>query len=663
MNHSLRVLGCVVALLLSLSSSVRGQAQPATLEQAEEQAFKQAAAFVGPSVVRIDTVGGLDVVGELLTSTAPTTGLIISADGFLVSSAFNFISKPTSILVLLPDGRRLPAKLIATDRLRMISLLKIDAENLPIPKVAAKSTFRVGQWSIALGRTYDSPQPAMSVGIVSAVNRMFGRAVQTDAKVSPINYGGPLVDIEGRVLGVLAPLSPEDQSEAGGVEWYDSGIGFAVPLEDIYQVLEQLKRGTDLRRGLLGVRFKTRNLFDVPEITSVSFDSPAAKVGLKRGDIIIEAGGKPVTRLGQVREASGTKLEGDSIKLVVKRGEQTLPFEVTLVGELKPYESAFLGVLPERGPIVKDAVTQETGVGVRSVYADSAAAKLGLQPRDRLLKFNGTELTTAVQLADLISRIRPGEDATLDYLQAGKTKTAAFKLGGVLNVVPAELTSSVIPAPKDKPAGDAAHKTGRFTGKLPGYESEFWAFVPSDYNAAYGYSLLVWLHPSRDAMEATIYQEWKTICERRGVILVSPKAADAKGWTPNEVEFIKDVTRHFKDKYSIDAARVAVHGFREGAVMATHVAFKFREEFRGIAMCGAPLQMAPPENEPDLRLQFHLTCGDRDPLLPVIKKVEKRLVELKFPTTLRTIKDLPAKYPSGETVEEIARWLDALDRM
>ncbi len=657
-----------MAVFLSLTSPVCGQAQPATLEQSEEQAFKQAAALVGPSVVRIDTVGGLDVVGETLTSTAPTTGLIISADGFVVSSAFNFISKPTSILVMLHDGRRLPAKLIATDRLRMISLLKVDAANLPIPKVAAKETFRVGQWSIALGRTYDSPQPAMSVGIVSAVNRMWGRAVQTDAKVSPINYGGPLIDIEGRVLGVLAPLSPEDGSESGGIEWYDSGIGFAAPLEDIYQVLERLKLGKDLRRGLLGVLFKTRNQFDVPEISGVRFDSPASKAGMKRGDIIVEAEGKPIARMGHVRDASGIKLEGDTMKLVVKRGEQTLPFEVTLVGELKPYESAFLGVLPERGPIIKDPAAKEPaikepGLGVRSVYADSAAAKLGLQPRDRLLKFNGADVTTSQQLSDIISRIRPGEEATLDYRQDGKTKTATFKLGGVLDVVPAELTSSVIPAPKDKPAGEAVVKTGRFTDKLPEYDPEFWAFVPSDYNPAYGYSLLVWLHPSRDGMEATIYQEWKTICERRGVILVGPKSADAKGWTPNEVEFIRDIAKHFKAKYSIDPARVAVHGYREGGVFGTHVAFKYREEFRGIALSAAPLRIAPPDNEPDLRLQFHLTCGERDPLLPAMKTSEKRLRELKFPTTLRTIKDLPAKYPSGEVVEEIARWLDSLDRM
>ena len=235
-----------VALVVALTCSVLVRAalaqDRAALEAAEEQAFKQAAAIVAPSIVKIDTTGGLDVVGQLLTSTAPTTGLIVASDGYVVSSAFQFISKPSNVLVTLPDGRRFPAKTIATDRLRMITLLKIAAENLPVPKAAPKTQMHVGQWSIALGRTFDSPNPAMSVGIVSALNRIWGKAIQTDAKISPTNYGGPLVDLEGRVMGVLAPLSPEGQSEASGIEWYDSGIGFAVPLEDILQVLERLKK-------------------------------------------------------------------------------------------------------------------------------------------------------------------------------------------------------------------------------------------------------------------------------------------------------------------------------------------------------------------------------------------------------------------------------------
>ena len=201
------------------------------MQQLEQRAIQAAAARVAPSVVKIETVGGLERVGNMLVNTGPTTGVIVSADGFIISSAFNFISRPSSILIGLPDGTRTPARLVATDRQRMLVLLKIDVEErLPVPEAVPESEIQVGQWAIALGRTFDAAQPNLSVGIVSGLNRIWGTAIQTDAKISPNNYGGALVDIRGRVLGILAPLSPESHEDVAGVEWYDSGIGFAVPL-------------------------------------------------------------------------------------------------------------------------------------------------------------------------------------------------------------------------------------------------------------------------------------------------------------------------------------------------------------------------------------------------------------------------------------------------
>ena len=218
---------------------------------------------MAPAVVRIETVGGLERVGQVLFGAGPTTGLVVDPAGYIISSAFNFVNKPTSILVRLPDGVRRPAKLVATDHSRMLVLLKIDVEKpLPVvPRSRPRSEMRVGQWAIAVGRTFEGQRPNMAVGILSALDRVWGKAIQTDAAVSPNNYGGPLVDIRGRVLGVLVPLSPEAADEMAGVEWYDSGIGFAIPMEQIEKVLPRLKKGEDLYPGRAGLSLKGPNLY------------------------------------------------------------------------------------------------------------------------------------------------------------------------------------------------------------------------------------------------------------------------------------------------------------------------------------------------------------------------------------------------------------------
>ncbi len=628
------------------------------LEQAEEQAFKEAAVLASPSIVRIDTVGGLDIVGRTLTSTAPTTGLIVSEDGFIVSSAFNFLSKPASVLITLPDGRRFPAKTIATDRLRMITLLKIEVSGLKVPMVSPKAGIKVGQWSIALGRTYDSALPSISVGIVSAVDRIWGKAIQTDAKISPVNYGGPLVDTEGRVMGILVPLSPQGNSESAGVEWYDSGIGFAISLEDVYAVLDRLKLGKDLRPGLSGVAIKSADLYAVqPVIDRVRYDSPADKAGFKSGDVIELVNGQPIKRLVQLFDQLKSRLEGDAIEMTVSRGEDKITERLTLVGELLPYEVAFLGVLPQRSSGVA-AAAKENGVTIRYVYSDSPAAAAGIRKGDRLVKLNGQAIEDVNNLRDQLSRFRPEAKIQLDVLRDGKSSTISATLGSVPQNIPDEIPAVVV-ANTEKVEEP---KTGRFTGKITGYEDEYWAFVPVSYSPGQSYSLLVWLHPTNTTMEATLYREWKTICEQRGIILLAPKTSTRTGWTPNHAEYVRDAVVDFQEKYNIDSSRTAVHGLATGGEFAASVAFRFPELFRGIALASTALKDAPPEHSPEFQVQFHLIYGDRDPEGGLVQRTAAGLSKLKFPVTLRKIASHRAGYPQADAVEEMARWLDALDR-
>src|SRR5262249_53384882 len=213
--------------------------------------------------VQIETAGGTEMVGAggpggpVLKGVGPTTGVIVSPDGFIITSAFNFANKPTAVFVTIPGRKeRLVAKTIATDQTRMLTLVKVEATGLPVAKAVPKKEAQIGQWAAALGRTLDpivDNPPSMSAGIISALERICGKAFQTDAKVASVNYGGPLIDIAGRVYGVLVPANPFAEGDTAGVEWYDSGIGFAIPFEDVLAVLPRLKQGKDLRKGLLGV--------------------------------------------------------------------------------------------------------------------------------------------------------------------------------------------------------------------------------------------------------------------------------------------------------------------------------------------------------------------------------------------------------------------------
>ena len=644
---------CFAVLALAFGSGA-ARAQTSTLE---EQAFQQAAALAEPSIVRIETVGGLDVVGNLLAGTGPTTGVVVSDDGYIITSSFNFIAKPASVLVTLGDGRRFPAEIVASDRSKKLTLLKVEYTGLtPIAPVPSAEV-RVGQWAIALGRTYDANFPSISVGIISALDRIWGRAVQTDAKVSPVNYGGPLVDVEGRAIGILVPLSPQGDGETAGVEWYDGGIGFAIPMEDIYAVLERLKAGEELKPGLMGVTFKEMGaLAGEPVIDRVRPRSPADEAGLRVGDVITQADGRPIRRIPDLQHLLGPRYAGEEVALLVRRGDESLDVRVKLVDQLVPYEFSFLGLLPARPAVDEPAA----GVGVREVIAESPAAAAGLQRGDVVVGFRGSPVTTAAALRDQVSRVLPGETADVTYRRGGQETTVTITLGTLPESIPDSLATSNIPAPN---ADGERPRTGRFSESLPGEErTAYWAYVPQQYNPQYGYTLLVWLHPAADTMEAAMMRLWQTECDRRGIILVAPKAADISGWTPGEAEAVRAVVEAMQAAYTIDPARIVVHGHAGGGQFAWFTAFKHRDLFRGIMVSSSPLRQPPPDNDPTQRQQLHLLRGETDALRAAIDQSAAGLRQLKFPVTVTPVPEISEQYPDA-AVQSMLLWIDALDRI
>jgi S1-C subfamily serine protease len=248
-----------------------------------------------------------------------TTGVLLTADGWVVVSRFALALEPSTVLITVPGRGTFHAQRAGEDTSRGIALMKIDAVDLPVPELRPADEVAVGQWALALGRTFAADEPTLHFGIVSAKRRLFGRALQIDAYTSPANYGGPVVDLDGRLLGIAVPLSPSGRN--AGVDWYDSGIGFAVTVADIQHLLLRMQRGEVLQRGWLGVRFESKHLGPGARIASVAEAGAAAKAGLQAGDLVVEADGTAVRNGPHLQMLVNSKLGGDEVRLRVQRGE------------------------------------------------------------------------------------------------------------------------------------------------------------------------------------------------------------------------------------------------------------------------------------------------------------------------------------------------------
>lgn len=642
---------CLVGGLLA--SAARAGDEDLSLR--EEQAMRAAVGRVAPSVVAIETVGGRLRGAQALVGAGPTTGLIISTDGYIVSSAFSFSPPPASIVVRLPSGARVPAQLVATDHNRMLVLLKVAVEDaLPTPESVPESEVQIGQWGIAVGRTFDSGQPNVSVGIVSALDRVWGKAVQTDAKISPNNYGGPLVDIRGRVLGVLAPLSPTKGAEATSVEWYDSGIGFAVPMGQIQQILPRLKAGEDLKSGLMGVSLAGRDMYaDPPVIASCRPNSPAYKAGIKVGDKIVQLAGRDVVRQSQMMYELNRRYAGDPIKVAVLRGDKRLDFDLELVDHLDPYVRPFFGILPRRDP-----VEEPDGVLVRYVYPESPAAKAGVQPDDKIVSAAGKPVKDRYELVDVAAAIELGQKVAMEIVRGEER----IKFDAVWSTEPEAVPAELPPALAEREAfADERPAVGSFSLKVPEFKNDALAYVPGDYDPRLRYGVLTWFASSGDFKDDDVLARWKGHCDRQGLILLAPKPAEQGKWQKSDLEFAAKALDQLRAVYQTDSLRVAVGGHEIGGALAYAMAFAHREQLRGVAAIDAPLGETPPDNDPVYRLDFYVTRAKGSKSAPSIEAALKALGERKYAVAIRDQGE-QAHDLNDEELGELLRWLDALDK-
>ena len=651
MKSRITIMYKFVAALLGLLvlSNTFVNAQDDLLER-EEKALQAAVVKASPSVIQLELVGGLESQ-EL----GPVSGLAVTTDGFVLASAAMIPENITSILATTPSGKRAAAKVISHDYSRNLVLLKVNTEETyPLLEAIPKDEIIVGQWSIALGRTFSREFTNQSVGIISASNRVWGKAIQSDAKISPANYGGPLIDIHGRVFGILTPLTPNPQGgQSDGSEWYDSGIGFAVPIADIMPYLEKLKQGDSLYPGRLGISLTSGNIYDLPaEVVAVQPKSPARDAGIQKGDSIFELAGKPVTRQSELRHILGAHYAGDTINIKVTRDDKIVTAELTLAQDLEPYEHPFLGILPDRN-------YDQQGVLVRHVYPNSAAEQAGLKSGDIISRLNETPLKDHNQLRVELANFEPSEEVQFHYSRGGQVTPINILLAPITSELPVIQAHPLPAAPA--PANNLA--TGLVEIKLPEEANDCHAIIPANYRADVPHGLVVWLHAPGDVNDDILKQQWATLAAKYHLIVLAPKAADDNRWQPTEIEFIRKTMDNIINTYNVDRNRIVSFGRQAGGAMSLILGFSQRDLVRGVIPVDAPfpLRAGISPNDPAERLAVHAILVKGSPVSRAVGNAIKALEAAKYPVS-RTELESPGEI-TDELRESLTQWIDSLDRI
>jgi len=275
------------------------------------------------------------------------SGFIVSSDGLIVTNKHVVADKNADYTVLLNDGKKYPAKVVARDSIQDLAVLKINASNLPTLSLGNSDNLELGQTVIAIGNALGEFRNTVSVGVVSGLSRTITASgadfesetiqnvIQTDAAINPGNSGGPLLDLNGNVIGINTAIVAGAQN-----------IGFAIPINHVKRDINSVKTTGSIQLPYLGVRY----LMITPEIAqsqklkvdygallrgnsdgpAVEKNSPAAQAGLMAEDIILEVNGQKVDSDHSLISIVQEYNVGDTINLKVLRGEKTINISVTL---------------------------------------------------------------------------------------------------------------------------------------------------------------------------------------------------------------------------------------------------------------------------------------------------------------------------------------------
>ena len=342
------------------------------------------------------------------------SGLVIHPDGYIVTN-HHVVEKASKILVSFRDEKKTyPATLVGSDAKTDLALIKVEhAGKLTAAPLGDSDSIKTGDWVIAIGNPFRLGHTA-TVGIVSAKSRRiptggpYDSFIQTDASINPGNSGGPLFNTNGHVVGVNTAIYSPGRFGSGG---FNIGIGFAIPINLVKSVISQLKTTGKVTRGWLGVLIQPVSP-DVAEamklqeakgalVADVLPNSPAAKAGLKRGDVIVTFDGKPVQENDELPLMVAETPIGKQVSLELIRGGKSKTVGVT-IDELKEEAEAEAGNESEQrqlGLTVQEVtpdiarglgLEDTAGVVVNNIEPDSPAANAGLRRGDIILEVSGT---------------------------------------------------------------------------------------------------------------------------------------------------------------------------------------------------------------------------------------------------------------------------------
>ncbi len=375
------------------------------------------------------------------------SGFVISEDGYVLTNN-HVIKDADEVIVKLSDKREFVAEVVGFDKRSDVALLKIDAEDLTVAKIGDSDKLKVGGWVLAIGSPFGFDY-TVTAGIVSAKarslpNENYVPFIQTDVAINPGNSGGPLLNMEGEVIGINSQI----YSRTGGF----MGLSFAIPIEVVMDVVDQLKSSGHVVRGWLGILIQdvTRELaesfgMDKPIgalVARVLPDSPAEDAGIKVGDVIVNFNGKEVSSSSALPPMVGSTKVDDRVKVkIIREGKsKTIKVKISELPDDNDIKLARNGddtrdVRIKRINISvsnltenqKEAIEHKTGVLVEAVKP-GPASRAGVRRGDVVLKFNNKDVEDIKQFKKLVKDAPDGKSVSLLILRRGSPIFLALKI-------------------------------------------------------------------------------------------------------------------------------------------------------------------------------------------------------------------------------------------